>query len=337
MWDVVGHSSALHLLGKSLAANALVGAYLFVGPTHVGKGTLAKELAKAVNCGNTEEHASGPCNACRQCDRIGKGIHADVVTLEVQEEAGRKAIGIEQVREAQRQASLRPFEGQNRVLIFDRADALTIEASNALLKTLEEPPSNVILILLTDNESGLLSTVRSRCQRLQLHPLTETEVATALEKHWGASPEAVRNLARLCRGCIGWGVRALEEPSVLENRTQMVDRVSVLASASLETRFAYANELAVLFPRSRSSVFSVLEEWATWWRDLLLVSHGLQEAILNLEHGPLLEEQATCYSVVQLMNNLYTILHTAELLKQNVSPRLALENLMLSLQSTEAQ
>lgn len=337
MWDIVGHSSALHLLEKSLAANALAGAHLFVGPAHVGKGTLAKELAKAVNCENTEGRISGPCNACRQCNRIGKGIHADVVTLEIQEEAGRKAIGIEQVRDAQRQANLKPFEGQNRVLIFDQADALTIEASNALLKTLEEPPTNVVLILLTDNESGLLSTVRSRCQRLQLHPLTETEVATALEKHWGASPDSVRNLARLCRGCIGWGVRALEEPSILEDRAQMVDRVSALASASLETRFAYANELAVLFPRSRSYVFSVLEELATWWRDLLLVSHGLHKEILNLEHGPLLKEQATCYSIVKLINNLRTILHTAELLKQNISPRLALENLMLSLQNTEAQ
>ncbi|TET38214.1 MAG: AAA family ATPase, partial [Dehalococcoidia bacterium] len=164
MWQVIGHEKAVALLERSMKGGKLSHAYLFVGPPHVGKMTLAMNLAQALNCRGEER----PCGECPQCRRIARGVHADVQVIGLE---GRMEIGIDQIREMQHAASLKPFEGRNRVFIIDGADHLSHEAANCLLKTLEEPPPNDQLILLAANERLLLPTVLSRCQKLELGPL----------------------------------------------------------------------------------------------------------------------------------------------------------------------
>ena len=140
MWRTAGHDKAVNILGRALGEGRTAHAYLVTGPEHVGKMTLALDLARAVNCSGAER----PCDACAQCRRVDRGLHADVrvVGVEPGPSGGRQrvAIGIDQVREVQREASLKPYEGSSRVFIFDRAERLTEEAANSLLKILEEPP-----------------------------------------------------------------------------------------------------------------------------------------------------------------------------------------------------
>src|SRR4030042_2469284 len=204
MWRVIGHPRAVELLDNSLKRERLSHAYLFVGPAHVGKMTLAVSLAQALNC----EAEDPPCGECQACRRIEAGKHADVQVIGLtydRNAAGRlrTEISIDQIRELQHTASLPPYEGRKKVFIIDGAECLNMEAANCLLKTLEEPPSYVLLILLAVNDRVLLPTIVSRCQRIELGPLSCDLVERTLIEREGIAPEKARVLARLCGGGIG--------------------------------------------------------------------------------------------------------------------------------------
>jgi len=161
MWPVIGQDRAITVFQRSLEKGTLAHAYLLVGLPHVGKMTLALNLAQAVNCEATEP----PCGQCGSCRRIAQGSHADVQVIglggngSLSEARPQAEIGIAQIREIQHSASLPPFEGRYRIYIIDGAEQLSIEAANCLLKTLEEPAAGVIFVLLTVNDRLLPATV----------------------------------------------------------------------------------------------------------------------------------------------------------------------------------
>ena len=190
MWQVVGQSRVVSLLQRSLEMGALAHAYLFIGSPHVGKMTLALNLAQALNC----EASEPPCGECASCQKIASAKHADIQIIGVTsngdsaEAKPRVEISIDQIRQIQHSANLPPFEGRYKVFIIDGAEFLSNEAANCLLKTLEEPVGEVIFILLTVNDRLLPATVISRCQRLELPPLATSEVEAALGSRWSVEP-----------------------------------------------------------------------------------------------------------------------------------------------------
>ena len=332
MWQIRGHESLLRQLDKSLKEGRHAHSYLLVGPPHVGKRTLAINMAQAANCLLPEE---APCGECGQCRRIASGNHTDVRIIGIQragkEGPPRKEIGIDDVREVQHQASLKPYEGRHRVFIFDGAERMSVEAANALLKSLEEPPPQVMFILLTALEDALLPTVRSRCRRLELRPLPMAEVAKELVGTHSADEKDAETLARLSLGCLGWAISALKESSIMERRADVLDHVSSLSKASLEDRFNYASELASTFSQSREDARENLYLWLRWWRDLLLLKEGTEDFIYNLDWADSLRDQAAEYTTAQIVGFIRGILSVLDALEDNGNVRLALEVLMLGL------
>ncbi len=336
MWQVYGQDHIFRKLEASLKQGRAAHAYLLVGPPHVGKMTLALNLAQGVNC---LRGPGEPCGDCGQCTRISRGHHADlrVVGLGHSEEGepARTVIGIGDVREVLRQVNLKPYEGACTVIIFDRAELMSEDAANALLKTLEEPPPQVLILLLTADAEGILPTVRSRCRPLVLLPVPKDRMVETLVKEHHTSPEEAERLARLARGCPGWAITALAEgEEVLERREEQLERLKETCESGLSARFNYAGELATLFSKDRDSVKQQLFLWLRWWRDLLLIKEGGEEYVLNIDRQSDLRLQAAQLTSVQIVRFVKRLLETLEALDRNARARLALEMLMLDLPIT---
>jgi DNA polymerase-3 subunit delta' len=324
MWQVIGQDKILSLLDYSLKTDAIAHAYLLVGPRHVGKGTLAINLAQALNCDGPEL----PCGQCRSCQRILEGKHADVVPIGLD---SRTEIGIDDIRGLQRLANLPPYEGKCKVFIIDDAEYLSTEAANSLLKILEEPPPRIVWLLLAAEEEHLLPTIISRCQRLELKPVPSERVQEILVNSYNVAADKAKLLTQLCHGRLGWALSALANDDILEQRSQRIAKLVSLLTASLEQRFAYAQELASQFSQNRKAGAEIIEIWLDWWRDLMLIKGGCQEAIINVDYETTLEEQARGLSLSDIKEFLANLGLLQEEISKNVNPRLAWEWLVLNL------
>jgi DNA polymerase-3 subunit delta' len=331
MWQVIGQDKILSLLDYSLKTNTVAHAYLLVGPPHVGKGTLAINLAQALNCDGPEL----PCGQCRSCQRILEGKHADVTPIGLD---SKTEIGIDDIRGLQRLANLPPYEGKCKVFIIDDAEYLSTEAANSLLKILEEPPPRVVWLLLAADEERLLPTIISRCQRLELKPVPSERIQEILINFYNADGDKAKLLSQLCHGRLGWAVSALANGDMLEQRSQRIAKlVSLLTPTgrSLEQRFAYAQELASQFSQNRRAGAEIMEIWLDWWRDLMLIKGGCQEAVINVDYEIALAEQAKELSLSEINGLLANLCMLQEEISKNVNPRLAWEWLMLNLPRRE--
>ena len=328
MWQIIGQDRILASLGHSLKENNIVHAYLLVGPQHVGKRTLALNLAQSLNCDEPEP----PCGQCRSCRRILEAKHADVTSIGLN---SRMEIGIDDIRGLQHLASLPPYEGKRKVFIIEEAEYLSTEAANSLLKILEEPPAKVIWLLLTSEEQRLLPTVVSRCQRLELKPMPLEQTQGILIDSYNIEPAKAILLAHLCQGCLGWALSVLADDNLFQQRCQRIVKLSSLLTASLDERFAYAQELATQFSQNRRLVSEATDLWLGWWRDLMLIKGNCKEAIINIDYETVLEKQAKMLSLGEIKDFVGNLRSVQEEISQNVNPRLAFESLMLDIPRRE--
>jgi DNA polymerase-3 subunit delta' len=319
-WPVVGHEWAIAHLVRSLNAGRLRHAYLFSGPAGVGKTTLARVLAQAVCC--LAEHTR-PCGVCRACMLIAHNTFADFTLIE----ADRGSLKIDQIREMQRTLALRPVEGLRRVIVLRRFQEATGQAMDALLKTLEEPPPYVLLLLTADTTEALLPTVLSRCQPVGLRTISTSAVRTALEMAYGLEPERAALLAQLSGGRMGWAVRAIGDEGMLTRRAEWLDQLETALESNRAGRFALAEALS----KDRATLDPLLDLWQSYWRDALLLACSATTPITNRDRQHSLTQIARHITAEEARRVLLAIRRTARYLAQNAHARLALDVLMLDL------
>jgi DNA polymerase-3 subunit delta' len=241
--DVIGHRRLVALLARAVHRESLPPSLILSGPTGIGKRLVATATAQALNCSALLAAGSFPardlsepslevdaCGTCAACTRIARGVHPDVLLVEPGDSG---SIRIDQVRDIVDRAAYRPFEGRRRAVIVDEADALMPAAQNALLKTLEEPPSASVFMLVTSRPDMLLATVQSRCPRLRFRPLDADDVAAVLMR-LGRREDEARAVAATADGSIG---RALEASAAeLVEARDVAGRVLAHAAASNDPR-----------------------------------------------------------------------------------------------------
>jgi len=327
-WGLVGHEWAVALLQRAVARGDVSHAYLFTGLPGVGKTTLARALATALLCQGQGER---PCGECRSCHLVASGNHPDLHIVASERPGAR--LKIDQVRELQRQLALTPNEGRWRVAILHRFEEATTSAANALLKTLEEPPPYVVLVVLSSDADRLLPTIVSRCQQMPLRPLPVALVAQALAERWGAEPEQAELLAHLSGGRLGWAVRTISDKQALKRRAKRLDALDQLISASIVERFRYAEKLA----RDPVATRETLDLWIGWWRDVMLLAAEVDAPLTNVDcqrRGAViapLRDHARRFGVERSAAMVEALRSAADRLKRNANARLTLEVLMLDL------
>jgi DNA polymerase-3 subunit delta' len=231
------------------------------------------------------------------------------------------------MRTLRHKAVLSPLEGRWKVYIIRQMEQATAEAANCLLKTLEEPPSNVILMLTASEAEVLLPTIVSRCQVLNLRPLATETVQSSLQERWGVEVERAQLLARLSGGRLGWAVTASQNDAILDQRERHLDEMMELLSQGRVERLEYAQQLI----RNPEAMPELLHLWISWWRDLLLATSGSSVGITNIDREDTLRIQAQRYSLGQVRDFVEALRAAAWRLERSANTRLTLEVLMLSL------
>jgi DNA polymerase-3 subunit delta' len=324
--DIVGHQQQVETLRQSLEKNRLHHALLFLGAEGVGKRTVAFSLAKAVQC---LEKIGDFCDICLNCVKIRNGHHPDVRLLGVL--PGRKEISIQQVREMERELSFHPFSGRKKIAIVDPAGLMNLSAQNALLKTLEEPPRDSLLILISTSIGGLLPTLVSRCLRLAFPPLPVELVTTFLVSERSIKQEKAEILAAATMGSLGAAVRLVAD-DLLEKRRIWADKIHSLEQDNYREAMVLAEEFAT----TREKSLEFLEWLEGWYRDIVV--YGATESlkgICNLDMEKEIKNQARLYKLERILFLLAEAVRARARVQRNVNRRMALENLFLGIAGME--
>ncbi len=316
-WDIYGHSWAADMLQSHAAHDMLRHAYLFTGPSGVGRRALAIRLTQAINC-PTPSAPGVPCRACRTCKQIEAGQQIDLMVVQAESEGG--TLKVEQVREVQKFLSLKPYQSPYKTVIFLRFQEANLNAQNALLKTLEEAPSYGLLLLTADNAEQLLPTIVSRCEIMRLRPLTVDAVAEFLSAR-GVEAEKARLLAHLAGGRPGYALRLSADEKALHFRAEKLDDLRKLLSSKRRERFSYAEKLA----KDKDVLRQTLLLWLSYWRDVLLKSCGANVQPTNFDRAEEIESLAYDVGLSQARALTQTLENAIDRLDKNVNARLLAE------------
>jgi DNA polymerase-3 subunit delta' len=295
------------LLTTALLSGQIGQAYLFHGPRGVGKMAAARAFAADLLCGAPRDGRS--CGACASCRAAAGARHPDLVIAS----PDGMTLKIDQIRELLRRVTLRPVAGERRVFLLEDADRLTLEAANALLKSLEEPPPGTTFILVTTNRDALPATIISRCAQIPFRPLGIEAVSSLLREEEGLSPSEALFLARLSGGCPGRAREYARDPETAAVRSRAAALVDAMDELTLDRALVVADELERLYGRNRQAMEALLDMSAL-------------EAAERLRGSVVRTGQAGTW-----LRRVATIEESAAGLRRNVNVRLCLDFLLMSL------
>jgi len=337
--DIEGHHKPVRIIQQALANKTLAHAYLFSGDAGIGKKLTALALAAAVNC--PDAGPGGGCGVCPSCKRISSRTHPDIhmVMSESEDEQllstwtskevekASSEIKIDQIRELQDGMSLTPSEGGKKVLIVDGAEAMNVAAQNAFLKTLEEPPGESLIIMVSSRPQSLLPTIRSRCQEIRFQPLPRKTLAQALMQRRGLTEEDAWFLAALAQGSIGRGL-AMDVEQEKTARAVVMALWNGLAPMNAGEVLVQAEALS----KDRDRFDRMLMIGVEWLRDALVYHETGDETLLvNGQQKDQHREWGAHYPVRRMLADLDLFFASRALLDRRVSAQLVAENLLLKL------
>ena len=350
-WNTIGNRAAITLLNGAIKQQRVSHAYLFIGPNRVGKRTLAVDFARALNCNAQDITASGwadlrpdvPCGQCSACDRIVRANFADVqiITSSTQTSKDQDAraaerrvmIGIDLIKDLQSDAILEPYEGRVKVFIIDEANRMSPDAANALLKTLEEPPSSVHIILTAPSAEAVPETIASRCHLVRLRSVPTDVITEALINRYDTQETEANTLAKMSMGAPGWGIAALNDPSLLDTRKQSASRIIDIVKADIPDRFDYAFQMTREFRSDRASALEEIARWIELLRDIAMLQNDLHQHVVFDDYIEDLSDLAKQLTQDDIARATSAVQKARDALMSNAYPQLAFDAMMLEVPS----
>jgi len=321
---LLGHKKAKSLLLEAAAKNKLGHAYLFRGPDGVGKKRTALTLAAALNCKNALEHDA--CGRCTSCRKYGSFNHPDLLLVSPEG----AAIKIAQIRALKHQLAFSPLEAKTRIIILEDVHTMRREAANSLLKTLEEPAPDNLLILTADLAGDILPTILSRCQLIPFGPLDLNDMARLLMRDNEMTESQAMALAAVSEGSPGRAKLLLGE-NLLSLRQELVEHLLFSESSPAETILSVlrlSDKAAAL----KENIYELLALLRLWYRDLVLLAAGAPEtATASKDLAPFLGAARERWSMAQLHERLRLLDRAERQLLRNCSRTLILETLFFDL------
>lgn len=324
--DIKGQDRPIEIIKEHIKQSRLGHAYLFCGPEGVGKKLLATTLAKAVNCLKLDNDA---CDNCLSCLKVDKNQHPDVHFLDdgIPEDAlalpqiGAKSIKIADIRNLQKEANLRPYEGKIKVFVIDNAHNLTSEAANALLKILEEPPKNSLIILISSKVSVLFKTIISRCRILKFYPMPRTALSGILRKDYSLDNDLAHFLAFFCEGRLGPALK-LKDTGIISEKNRIIDALCMPNNPGLDKMPA----------QNRQDMRGILNILALWFRDIYMLKSGVPfMELINIDRKEELLKASNSCSFGKLDEALSLVSDSLSQIEQNINIKLLLANLKLAI------
>jgi len=312
--DIQGHAQPIGLLKRYLEDSRLSGGYLFTGPEGIGKKLTALILAKAVNCSDGKADS---CDTCVSCGKIDRSDHPDVHLVA----CGDDEIKIESIRQLQKEISFRPYEGRVKVFIIDNAHKLTLDAANCLLRVLEEPPKQSLIILISDKPVLLIRTIVSRCKTVKFSSMPRKSLEEALGASHGLDAGMSHFLAYFSEGRLGSAL-SLKDSGIVQKKNECIDKfilsdAGVLERSSKQERQDLKRQLGII---------------ATWFRDMCLLKIGMpHQELINLDRKDELLRSMSKFTFSEIDDIMQSVTEAVLYLDQNINSKLVMQNIGVKL------
>ncbi len=330
--DILAQDHIIDHFKKAIKADHLSHAYIFTGQNGVGKTLFAKEFAKALNCRNDKNDS---CNSCSNCIRIEKNSYPDIFWTDREEKA--KFIKIEDIRNLQNTVRLSPLESDYKIFIIKEADRMNEEASNCLLKTLEEPSPNTIIILIANSMTSIKDTIISRCQIVRFHPIPTHIIENQLTDKSDADANNIGWISRFSNGSLGNALHLLND-DYYDINNDIVTRMTepdmdnlVFAVEVIDSYLSAGDSLE----EKRQILKSILHCILQFYRDLLIIKirnrNDFQQEkmpLFNADREDALQKRVNCLTLEQIITIIDEILESIKYIDFNLNINLLVENII---------
>lgn len=321
--DIVGQNKVVTSLINSIETDRIGHAYVFVGPRGIGKRTVARIFAAILLCENLQGNVS--CMECQSCKLFFSKTNPDFIELEPEE----ASIKIDIVRNMLSHISIKPMYSERKVYLIPDADRMTIQAQNALLKTLEEPPDYAVLILTTSNFDALIETIHSRTLRYNFKRNTNAEVHEFLKSKFPEDFQEIDFIASYSDGIIGVALELASSGGLITLRDKVLDNILKLSKARLIDVFEMFN----MFNENKTEINTIFDIMILLYRDMLIMKNMADTRLLiNSDKKDIILNIALQYSVQGLVNSIEIIEESRNSMRQNMNFQLVIETMLMRLQ-----
>ena len=325
--SIIGQEEAVEILQDEIRKDRISHAYLFSAKSGTGKSKLAFEVAKVTFC---KEEKLDSCGSCINCRKMDHHNHPDFKKITVKE--GKSSISIDQIRDLKKEIAYKPYESDHKIYIIEPAEKMTREASNSLLKTLEEPPSFATIILLAEDSGKLLSTIVSRCQEIKLRDVRQQKIKKLLLAE-GLKENKASIISRTAAGSPGKALEILEIDNYFKEREEIYNFLKDINSKNTVEIFKLTDKITSLL-KNDFPCFSLLSDW---YRDIMMIKQDYLEAVINKDYMDQLKRLADIMSLENIMDKLDLIDRSERYIKRNVRANLSLEVLFFKLRQPDQE